>query len=163
MDDREPRAGSMRTRFLRVVNELRVALGYSLSESEPEFGEELVMEMMYGNFDFAVVHSLQYRAEAVLMECKFGPIPEGREEAILEKLLQMNTALAELDGSTFCIDPPTGNLIYTLPLPLENLDGDQLLIKMTEAVWHGRRWLETRFLAEASRGEAALVNPLQLA
>lgn len=163
MDGQESMADSMRDRFLRVVNELRVALGYSLNESEPEPGEELVMEMMYGNFDFAVVHSLKSRAETVLMECNFGEIPEGREEAILERLLQMNTALAELDGSTFCIDAPTGNLIFTLLLPLEYLDGDQLLRKMTEVVWHGRRWLETRFVAEASRDEAAPLNPLQLA
>lgn len=154
---------TMRQRFLEIVNELRLALGYTLNESEPEQGDELAMEMMYGNFDFAVVHSMQYRPEAVLMECQFGEVPEGRVGAILERLLQMNAALAELDGSAFCIDPKTGHLIYTLPIILERLDGNRLLKKMTETVWHGKRWLETRFLAETNRSAEALPNPVQLA
>lgn len=163
METSSAMADPMRERFLEVVNELRLALGYALNESDPEPGEELAMEMMYGNFDFAVVHSRQFRPEAVLMECQFGDIPVGREEAILERLLQMNASLAELDGSAFGIDPASGKLIYTLPLALERLNGEHLLRKMTETVWHGRRWLETRFLTETHGSPDAYPDPVQLA
>jgi hypothetical protein len=163
MGDSKDYADAMRQRFLVVVNELRAALGYAINESDPEPGDELVMEMMYGNFDFAVVHSLNHRPGTVLLECQFGEVPAGREEAILQRLLQMNTALGELEGSAFCLDSGSGNLVYTLPMNLDRLDGDRLLRKMTETVWHGRRWLETRFLAETHRSGEALPDPVQLA
>jgi hypothetical protein len=137
-----------RNKFLEILTEIKNLLGYSLRSDEPEPGEELAMEMMYGGFDFSVVHSNNFKPEALLIECRFGPVPEGREFPIMEKLLQMNCALAELDGSTFCIEAESGDLIYTLVKSMDGLDGKALLYKMTEIVWHGRRWMETRFLNE---------------
>jgi hypothetical protein len=137
-----------RNKFLEILTEIKNLLGYSLRSDEPQPGEELAMEMMYGGFDFSVVHSNNFKPEALLIECRFGPVPEGREFPIMEKLLQMNCALAELDGSTFCIEAESGDLIYTLKKNLDGLDGKTLLYKMTEIVWHGRRWMETRFLNE---------------
>ncbi len=135
-----------RNRFLSIVNELRDALGYEIRKEAPDPGEELAMEMMYGNFDFAVVHSLRNAPDRILIECDFGLIPEGKKMYIIEKLLQMNTALAEIDGSIFCIDSDTEKLIYTLSQKITDTDGSKLLEKMTEIVWHGRRWMETRYL-----------------
>ncbi len=152
-----------RRRFFLVVDELRAALGYSLRTEDPEPGEELAMEMMYGGFDFSVVHSLAKRPDCVLIECIFGPIPDGRAEHVMKRLLEMNAALAELDGSTFCLEPEGGKLVYTLALELDQIDGSVLLRKMTEVVWHGRRWLETRFMNSAESGIGALLNPVQLA
>ena len=137
-----------RNKFLEILNEIKNLLGYSLRSDEPQPGEDLAMEMMYGGFDFSVAHSNNFKPEALLIECRFGPVPEGREFPIMEKLLQMNCALAELDGSTFCIEAESGDLIYTLAKNLDGLDGKALLYKMTEIVWHGRHWLETRFLHE---------------
>ncbi len=152
-----------RKNFLAVVDELRAALGYALRDCDPEPGEELAMEMMYGNFDFSVVHSHNFRPDKVLLECDFGEVPEGRRGAILEKLLQMNTVLAELDGSVFCLSQDSSRLIYTLPMRLSTMDGHQLLSKMTEIVWHGRRWLETRFLNDKNEERGQLLNPVHLA
>jgi hypothetical protein len=137
-----------RNKFLEILTEVKNLLGYSLRSDEPQPGEELAMEMMYGGFDFSVVHSNNFKPEALLIECRFGPVPEGREFPIMEKLLQMNCALAELDGSTFCIEAESGDLIYALAKNMDGLDGKALLYKMTEIVWHGRRWMETRFLNE---------------
>ena len=137
-----------RNKFLEILTEIKNLLGYSLRSDEPEPGDELAMEMMYGGFDFSVVHSNNFKPETLLIECRFGPVPEGREFPIMEKLLQMNCALAELDGSTFCIEAESGDLIYTLAKNMDGLDGKALLYKMTEIVWHGRRWMETRFLNE---------------
>jgi hypothetical protein len=137
-----------RNKFLEILTEIKNFLGYSLRSDEPQPGEELAMEMMYGGFDFSVVHSNNFKPEALLIECRFGPVPEGREFPIMEKLLQMNCALAELDGSTFCIEAESGDLIYTLAKNMDGLDGKTLLYKMTEIAWHGRRWMETRFLNE---------------
>lgn len=152
-----------RQRFLHIVDELRVALGYSMREQDPDPGEELAMEMMYGNFDFAVVHSMKNQPGKVLIECQFGDLPEGRREAIVGRLLQMNTALAEIDGSVFCMDADNKTIIYTLTQSLNELDGTVLLSKMTEIVWHGRRWLETRFLPQDAQHDAERLDPLQLA
>lgn len=152
-----------RHQFLKVVDELRAALGYALRTEDPEPGEELAMEMMYGGFDFAVVHSLAKRPQSVLIECKFGPIPDSRAEPIMKRLLEMNAALAELDGSTFCLDPSGEELVYTLAVDLEQLDGSILLRKMTEIVWHGRRWLETRYMNQGESDKGELLNPVQLA
>jgi len=142
-----------RNKFLEILTEIKNLLGYSLRSDEPEPGEELAMEMVYGGFDFSVVHSNNFKPEALLIECRFGPVPEGREFPIMEKLLQMNCALAELDGSTFCIEAESGDLIYTLAKNMDGLDGKALLYKMTEIVWHGRRWMETRFLREKNTRE----------
>jgi hypothetical protein len=142
-----------RNKFLEILTEIKNLLGYSLRSDEPQPGEELAMEMMYGGFDFSVVHSNNFKPEALLIECRFGPVPEGREFPIMEKLLQMNCALAELDGSTFCIEAESGDLIYTLAKSMDGLDGKALLYKMTEIVWHGRRWVETRFLNEKDARE----------
>lgn len=152
-----------RQHFLKMVDELRAALGYALRNEEPEPGEELAMEMMYGDFDFAVVHSMKNQPGRVLIECQFGEIPEGRFDAIAEQLLQMNAALAEIDGSVFCLDTDGKNVIYTLSQSLDDLDGTALLSKMTEIVWHGRRWLETRFIPQGEQQIDAQLDPLQLA
>ena len=79
-----------RNKFLEILTEIKNLLGYSLRSDEPQPGEELAMEMMYGGFDFSVVHSTNFKPEALLIECRFGPVPEGREFPIMEKLLQMN-------------------------------------------------------------------------
>ncbi len=152
-----------RNKFLSVVDELRAALGYAVRDSDPEFGNELVMEMMYGNFDFSVVHSQQFCAHNILIECEFGDVPENKKSEIIERLLQMNVALAEHDGSVFCLDDSTTKLIYALPMQLKALNGNVLLSKMTEIVWHGRRWLETRFLLEDRQTPNTVLNPIFLA
>lgn len=152
-----------RQRFLQVVDELRAALGYALRDQDPEPGEELAMEMMYGNFDFAVVHSLKNQPGRVLIECQFGEIPEGRFDVIVERLLQMNAALAEIDGTVFCLDADGNSVIYALSQSLDDMSGSSLLSKMTETVWHGRRWLETRFLKQEVSEETERLDPLQLA
>lgn len=152
-----------RLRFLNIVDEIRSALGYSLSKEDLKPEEELAMEMMYGGFDFAVVHSARNAQERILVECRFGPLPEGREQQIMLRLLNMNCALAELDASVFCIDPESGDLIYTLGLPIDGTDGNSLLAKMTEIVWHGRRWLETRFIKDEDRAPDSALNLTALA
>lgn len=152
-----------RLRFLNIVDEIRSALGYSLSKEDLKPEEELAMEMMYGGFDFAVVHSARNAPERILVECRFGPLPEGREQQIMLRLLNMNCALAELDASVFCIDPESGDLIYTLGLPIDGMDGNSLLSKMTEIVWHGRRWLETRFIKDEDRAQDSALNLAALA
>lgn len=154
---------NLRHRFLSVVDELRSMLGYSVRTEDPEPGDELAMEMMYGGFDFAVVHSLHKSPQRVLIECIYGPVPEGRSVQVMNRLLEMNVALAEVDGSVFCLDESGNQLIYTLALDLELLDGSQLLRKMTEIVWHGRRWLETRYLNDQKPEPRELLNPVQLA
>jgi hypothetical protein len=154
---------SRRHQFLKVVDELRAALGYSLRTEDPDPGEELAMEMMYGGFDFAVVHSLTRQPECVLIECIFGPIPDSRAEPIMKRLLEMTAALAELDGSTFALDESHDQLVYTLAIDLASLDGAVLLRKMTEIVWHGRRWLETRYMNSGESQGGSLLNPVQLA
>jgi hypothetical protein len=126
---------------------------------EPEFA----MEMMYGGFDFAVVHSQTLQADTILLECIFGPVPDGRAQPIMKRLLEMNAALAELDGSAFSLDQTRQQLIYTLRIELNQLDGVVLLRKMTETVWHGRRWLETRYMNSPESSSNELMNPLQLA
>ena len=152
-----------RHHFLKVVDELRAALGYSIRTEDPDPGEELAMEMMYGGFDFSVVHSMSKQPESVLIECVFGQVPEGRSESIMKRLLEMNAALAELDGSTFCIDPSGEHLVYTLVIDLAQLDGSILLRKMTEIVWHGRRWVETRYMNQHETEKGEVLNPVQLA
>lgn len=152
-----------RLRFLNIVDEIRSALGYSLSKEDLKPEEELAMEMMYGGFDFAVVHSARNAPERILVECRFGPLPEGREQQIMLRLLNMNCALAELDASVFCIDPESGDLIYTLGLAIDGMDGNSLLSKMTEIVWHGRRWLETRFIKDEDRAQDSALNLAALA
>ena len=118
---------------------------------------------MYGNFDFAVVHSLKNQPGRVLIECQFGEIPEGRFDTIVERLLQMNSALAEIDGTVFCLDADGKSVIYTLSQALDGMSGSSLLSKMTETVWHGRRWLETRYLKQDVPEESERLDPLQLA
>ncbi len=154
---------SYRERFLQIVDELRSALGYSFRELDADPGEELAMEMMYGNFDFSVVHSLRFRSDRVLIECTFGEIPSEQKELILEQLLQMNSVLAELDGSAFSIDIPSAKLLYMLPMKISILDGFQLLSKMTEITWHGRKWLDTRYMRMNKLDEEKLPNPIFLA
>lgn len=156
-------AHQYRQRFLDIVDELRAALGYELRDQEPELDDELAMEMMYGNFDFAVVHSLKKRPDRILIECTFGEIPEGRFQQIAARLLEMNSALAELDGTVFCLDTDEKTVIYTLAQELEGLNGQSLLGKMTEVVWHGRRWLETRFIKDELNDQREPLDPLHLA
>lgn len=150
-----------RTCFMGLVDEIRTALGYALRNEEPEHGEELAMEMSYGSFDFAIVHSLSNAPDRILIECRFGELPEGREQQIMFKLLNMNCMLAEIDSSAFCLDPDSNNVIYTLALDLDGLDSSTVLAKMTEIVWHGRRWLETRFVSqERDKNSAVRLLPL---
>lgn len=152
-----------RHQFLNLVDELRIALGYAIRNDEQGDGEELALEMMYGGFDFSIVHSQIREPHTVLLECVFGMIPDSRAQSINLRLLEMNAALAELDGSTFSIDRNAQSLIYTVRLELKHLDGTVLLRKMTETVWHGRRWLETRFMNSPDSNANEIVNPLQLA
>ncbi len=152
-----------RHHFLKIVDELRAALGYAIRSEDEVEGSEIAMEMMYGGFDFAVVHSKTQHAGSILLECVFGPVPDGRAQLIMKRLLEMNAALSELDGSAFSLDQSRQLLIYTLRLELNQLDGQVLLRRMTETVWHGRRWLETRYMNSVEPGSNDLMNPLQLA
>lgn len=156
-------ASGPRYRFLNIVNELRIALGYSMRSEEQEGGEEIAMEMMYGGFDFSLVHSLANKSDSVLLECVFGPLPESRAEPVMRRLLEMNAALAELDGSSFSIDATGQLLMYTLELELAELDGTVLLRKLTETVWHGQRWQQTRYMTALEPTAHELMNPIQLA
>ncbi len=156
-------ASGPRYRFLNIVNELRIALGYSMRSEEQEGGEEIAMEMMYGGFDFSLVHSLANKPDSVLLECVFGPLPESRAEPVMRRLLEMNAALAELDGSSFSIDATGQLLMYTLELELAELDGTVLLRKLTETVWHGQRWHQTRYMTALEPTAHELMNPIQLA
>jgi hypothetical protein len=152
-----------RHQYLQVVDELRAALGYAMRSEDQADAEEIAMEMMYGGFDFAIVHSQVRSSETILLECVFGPIPDGRAQPVMKRLLEMNAALGELDGSSFSFDQENQQLIYTLRLGLSQLDGTVLLRKMTETVWHGRRWLETRYMNGPESNSTDLMNPLQLA
>ena len=158
-------AHQYRQRFLVIVDELRAALGYALrdQDADADNGDELAMEMMYGNFDFAVIHAYRVKPEQVLIECTFGEIPDGRFPQIALRLLEMNSALAEIDGSVFCVDDDGKTLVYTLALDIESLSGQALLQKMTEIVWHGRRWMETRFMKEDSPISPANLDLVDLA
>lgn len=151
-----------RTEFLRIVDEIRLALGYALRNDEPDHGDELAMEMHYGEFEFALVHSLSNASERILIECNFGQLPEARQEKIMYVLLNMNCMLSEIDGSAFSLEPETNNVIYTLPLDIFGQNGSNVLSKMTEVVWHGRRWLETRFISE-QRATSVALDPVALA
>ena len=137
-----------RNKFIHLIDEIRTLLGYELKKENPHPNEDLAMEMMYGGFDFAVVHSSKNSPEKILIECVFGNIPLEKEQPIITNLLNMNVVLAELDASVFCLDRHSGEVIYTLALNIDEQDANTLLSKMTEIVWHGRRWLETRFLNE---------------
>jgi hypothetical protein len=152
-----------RLKFLKIVNEIRELLGYSLNNDEEDHGDDLAMEMMYGGFDFSIVHSNIHATEKILLESDFGTIPADNEQKILQRLLAMNSALAELDSSVFCIDADTNRLIYAISLDLSDLDGQQLLSKMTEVVWHGKRWLDSYFLGKSENSEIDSINVAVLA
>ncbi len=152
-----------RNKFIYLIDEIRKLLGYELKKENPHPNEDLAMEMMYGGFDFAIVHSSKNSPEKLLIECKFGEIPEEREQQIVTNLLNMNVVLAELDASVFCLDKDSGELIYTLALNMNEQDASTLLSKMTEIVWHGRRWLETRFLNEKPEDGYLSSNPANFA
>jgi hypothetical protein len=152
-----------RLRFLAIVDEIRQALGYDLRREDPEPGVELAMEMSYGGFEFAVVHSLHHSASRILIECRFGSVPQGREEAIMMRLLEMNCALAEIEDCKFCLDTEKDELIYALALDIDSHDGSSVLSKMTETVWHARRWLETRFMQLESESPVVSFIPVGLA
>ena len=137
--------------FIQLIDEIRVSLGYALRKEEISETEDLAMEMIYGGYEFALVHSLKNASDKLLIECVFGNIPEANEEEILLNILHMNAALAEIDGSVFCIDELTGKLVYTVSMNLFEVDANQILRKMTETVWHGRRWSETYFLRKPQR------------
>ena len=151
-----------RADFLRIVDEIRNGLGYALRNNEPDHGDELAMEMQYGEFHFALVHSLSNAPDRILIECCFGLLPEARAEKIMFNLLNMNCMLSEIDGSAFSLDPETNEVIYTLAVDIFGQSGKNMLSKMTEIVWHGRRWLETRFISE-QRSSGAAVDPVALA
>ena len=137
-----------RSKFLKIVDSIRESLGYSLkNEDNSSTNEEiLAMEIQYGDFLFSIVHSQVNNPEKILIECNFGKNPESKKEEILLKLLTMNCMLAEVDGSSFSLTENSDEIIYTLACEIEQYDGISLLHKMTEIVWHGRRWLETRFI-----------------
>jgi hypothetical protein len=137
-----------RKKFLKIVETIRENLGYSFrAEENSSITEEIIaMEIQYGDFLFSIVHSLVNNPEKVLIESNFGKNQETKKEEILLKLLNMNCMLAEVDGSTFSLTETTNEIIYTLACEIDKYDGTSLLHKMTEIVWHGRRWLETRFI-----------------
>lgn len=142
-----------RKKFLTIVDSIRESLGYALKkEEESTINDEiLVMEIQYGDFLFSKVHSLTNNPEKILIECNFGKNPESKKEEILLKLLTMNCMLAEVDGSSFSMTENSDDIIYTLACEIDKYDGISLLHKMTEIVWHGRRWLETRFITSEEK------------
>ncbi len=151
-----------RLHFLSIVSEIREILGYKLLNNEPEYNDELAMEMTYGDFEFALVHSNNDKSDCLSVECIFGEIPDKRRDKIYEKLLQINYMLSEVDCSSFSIDAQTDQLIYLLKLNLLDQTGNLILKKMTEIVWHGKRWLETYFVTIEEQTQT-ISNPFKLA
>ena len=136
----------LRQYFLSLIEEIRRTLGYAIRKEELHSEEDVALEMMYGGFSFALVHSPKNCPKKILLECTFGDIPEENNQAILLNLLNMNAAIAEIDTSAFCIDPDSEQLIFTISLDLQAADANYILRKMTETVWHGRRWIDSRFI-----------------
>ncbi len=149
---------NFRQRFLVLIDEIRRYLGYSIRQEDLAVDEDLAMEMTYGGFSFSIVHSARNAPEKILIECIYGNLPEKNEQVILVNLLEMNSALAEIDGSIFCIDGDTDQLIYTLGLEIESLDAEQVLRKMTEIVWHGKRWKKNYFLNIEENSDKPLLD-----
>jgi len=152
-----------RKKFINLIGEIRQALGYSLREEELLPDEDLAMEMDYGGFSFSIVHSKRNSPKNILIECIYGDIPAEKELEIIINLLEMNCALAEIDGSVFCIDPDSGLLMYTISLYLNENNAETILRKMTEIVWHGRRWRANQFLENKNESKNLILEVNTLA
>ncbi len=135
-----------RAAFLCLIDQIRTALGYSIRKEDISQIDDIAMEMNYGGYEFSLVHSVRNSPEKILIECVFGEFPSEKKEKILLNIAHMNYALAEIDGSIFCFDEETERIIYTISLDLSDNDANQILRKMTEIVWHGRRWSDNFFI-----------------
>ncbi|MGI4847209.1 MAG: CesT family type III secretion system chaperone [Janthinobacterium lividum] len=144
-----------RIAFLELVDDVCSELGYPPRGAAPESDEALAMEMELDGVPFAVVHMRNTVQDRVLIECRFGTIPQDRALAVMMRLLQLNRGFADLGERAFGIDADTGDVIFTTARDLFEATGSSLLSVMTEMTWQARQWNDNYFLDEASQPAAA--------
>ncbi|MDO8301081.1 CesT family type III secretion system chaperone [Lacisediminimonas sp.] len=135
-----------RNDFFILVDDVCKELGYPPRPSRPESDEVVAMEMELDGYPFAVVHSLVTASDRILIECRFGVLPEENREAILYRLLHLNYALADAGASVFCFDSELNQILYTNNCELTTQSGQSLLGAMTQMSWQARQWNESYFL-----------------
>jgi hypothetical protein len=140
-----------RIAFLDLVDDVCSELGYPPRGEAPESDEALAMEMELDGVPFAVVHMRHTVKDRILIECRFGAIPQDRFVAVMMRLLQLNRGFSDLGERAFGIDPDKGDVIFTTAVDLFSATGKTLLATMTEMTWQARQWHADYFLDEAGR------------
>lgn len=136
----------LRNVFFALVDDVCLELGYPPRTNRPDGDEVVAMDMELDSFPFAVVHSLITVPEKVLIECRFGPLPQDDQVGVMQRLLQLNYALADAGEAIFCMEADTGVIIFTRSRPLSGLTGRELLGSMTQMSWQAAQWNKHRFM-----------------
>lgn len=144
-----------RATFFTLVDDVCQELGYPPRSSRPEADEVVAMEMELDHYPFAVVHSLLSSPHRILIECRFGPLPAADQLEVMQRLLQLNYALADAGECIFCIEPDTGAVIFTKTCELDTFTGRDLLGQMTQMSWQAAQWNQHRFLDNPSEPQSS--------
>lgn len=137
-----------RIAFLDLVDDVCSELGYPPRGEAPESDEALAMEMELDGVPFAVVHMRHTFRDKVLIECRFGTIPQDRAVPVMMRLLQLNRGFSDVGERAFGIDPDKGEVIFTTTKDLVTATGASLLATMTEMTWQARQWHADYFLED---------------
>jgi hypothetical protein len=149
-----------RQAFLVLVDDVCAELGYPPRGGPPDSDEALAMEMELDGVPFAVVHLRYTMRDKVLVECRFGAVPQDRALPVMRRLLQINRGFADQGVRAFGMEAETGDIVYTVAADLIGATGTSLLHTMTEMTWQARQWHADHFLEDA--GQPAPGSALQM-
>ena len=139
-----------RKAFMRLVNDLCVALSYPERDDPIRDDETLVMEMKLEKISFAVSHSFERRPEKILIQGIFGALPSENVTEILYRLMHLNRELSESGVASIGYEGNGAMVVYAHQADLHSLSGDTLLSTMTEIAWRAAYWQSSYFLKDES-------------
>ena len=91
----------------------------------------------------------------MLMECRFGAIPEDAlAESVMQRLLRVNRALCESGPAGFAMDAATGDVLF---VQVHEFEAAAVTGAMTRLVAQSRRWLRSFYLDDDEQDEPARI------
>jgi hypothetical protein len=102
--------------------------------------------------DFSLLYNESPGAGEVLIYCGFGPLPQQRRDAVMQRLLETNLHLFNGQNSpSLSFNPETGHVVLVSVLLLDALKAQRLLDMLGYLAAMAQKWRETYFLDDEKK------------
>ena len=138
-----------RRQYIELVEDLFRELGFVPPAMTHDPDLPLAMELEVNELTFEIVHTPTAQPHQVLVECRFGTVPEPQAEEAYIHLLRHNLDQARHFHPAYGIEAQGNNVICAFHESLEQASARGLLDSMGKVAEQGKHW-RNNYRLEAS-------------